>query len=443
MNKTLFPLLPSPTPAQPSEPTPRAAPRVRRPNRAQLELRPSDLESLLSPDHRARIVWDFVKGLDLSALYQKILAVEGHSGRSPVDPAIYMALWLYATIEGIGSARALDRLCRQHDAYRWICGGVSMNYHSLSDFRSAHADVLDDLLTQSTAALMSEGLVDLHRVSQDGVRVRASAGAASFRRKKTLKECLEDAETQVEALRKELKDDPGATSRRQQAARERATRERKERVNQALEQLPDVESKKKAKDKAKARVSTTDPEARVMKMADGGFRPAYNAQFAVDTAAQVVVGVDVSNLGSDQGKMPPMVDQIEDRYGESPAEVLVDGGYTDHDSIDAVSGPEHDCTVYGPVPKPKDKNRDPYVALPGDSDDVAAWRERMGTKAAKEIYKERASTVECVNAIARNRGLQRFLVRGQSKVRATMLWFALAHNMMRGFTLRACVVNAT
>lgn len=442
MTKTLFPLQPSPTPARSSEPTPRATPRVRRPNRAQIELRPSDLEGSLPPEHRARIVWDFVKGLDLSALYQKILAVEGHAGRSPVDPAIYMALWLYATIEGIGSARALDRLCRQHDGYRWICGGVSVNYHSLSDFRSAHADVLDALLTQSTAALMSDGLVELHRVSQDGVRVRANAGASSFRRKETLEECLENAETQIEALRKELQDDPGATSRRQKAARERATRERKERVSKALEQLPDVESKKKTKDKAKARVSTTDPESRVMKMPDGGFRPAYNAQFAVDTATQVIVGVDVSNLGSDQGQMPPMVEQMEDRYGQSPAEVLVDGGYTDHGSIDAVSGPEHNCTVYGPVRKPKDNNRDPYVPLPGDSYDVAAWRKRMGTEEAKEIYKERASTVECVNAIARNRGLQRFLVRGQSKVRSVMLWFALAHNMMRGVSLRSCVANA-
>ncbi len=441
MTETLFPL--PPLREQPSEPAQRGTPRLRRPNRSQLELRPSDLESLLAPDHRARVVWEFVEGLDLSPLYLKICAVEGHAGRSPIDPAIPMALWLYATIEGVGSARALERLCRQHDAYRWICGGVSVNYHSLSDFRSADPEILDALLTQSAASLMAEGLVDLNRVSQDGVRVRASAGAASFRRKKTLEECLDDAEKQVETLRKEREDDPGTTSRRQKAARERATKERKERVAKALAHVPNVEAKKKAKDKAKARVSTTDPEARIMKMADGGFRPAYNGQFAVDTKTQVIVGVDVSNSGSDQDKMPPMVEQLQERYGKTPEEMLVDGGFASHTAIEQVSSGDVGCTVYAPVPKPKDKDRDPHVPLADDSEVIAAWRIRMGTEDAKEIYKERAATVECVNAIARNRGLQRFLVRSLPKVRAVLLWFALAHNMMRGGSLRFAAAEAT
>ncbi len=237
------------------------APRLQRPNRRQLELRPSDLESLLPPEHRARIVWEFVEGLDLSPLYEKIRAGEGHAGRSPVDPAIHMALWLYATVEGVGSARAVARLCQEHDAYRWICGGVSVNYHSVADFRVDHAEFLDTVLTESVAALMAEDLVDLNRVAQDGVRVRASAGASSFRRKKTLEECLKEAEEQVETLRKELEEDPGLHSRRGQAARERAAQERKERIAKALAHIPDAESKKKAKDKDKARVSTTDPEA--------------------------------------------------------------------------------------------------------------------------------------------------------------------------------------
>ena len=250
---------------------------------------------------------------------------------------------------------------------------------------------------------------------------------------------MKEAEQQVEVLRRELDEDPGATSRRQKASRERAAQERKERVAMALAHLPEVEAKKKTKDKAKARVSTTDPESRVMKMADGGFRPAYNGQFAVDTKTQVVIGVDVSNSGSDQDKMPPMVEQLDERYGKAPDEILVDGGFASHNAIEEVSQGEQGCTVYAPVPKPKDETRDPHVALPDDSEAVASWRVRMGTQEAKEIYKERASTVECVNAIARNRGLQRFLVRGCRKVKAVLLWYALAHNLMRGIALRGAV----
>lgn len=442
MTKTLFPLPASPTPL--SKPTLGGRPRLQRPNRQQIELRPADLESLLAADHRARIVWDFVKGLDLSPLYSTIRSVEGHAGRSPIDPAIHMTLWIYATIDGVGSARAIVRLCQQHDAYRWICGGVSVNYHSVADFRVDHGEFLESVLVRSVAALMAEDLVDLNRVSQDGIRIRASAGAASFRRKKRLEECLKIAQEQVEMLRKELEDDPGVASRREEAARKRATQERQERVAKALTHIPDVESKKKAKEKAKARVSTTDPEARVMKMADGGFRPAFNGQFAVDTKTQVIVGVDISNSGSDQHKMPPMVEQIEEHYGKKPNDMLVDGGFADHESLEKVSAGEDRCTVYAPVPKPKDQKRDPYVPLPDDSPVIAAWRVRMGTVEAKEIYKERASTVECVNAIARNRGLQRFLVRGSQKAKAVLLWFALAHNVMRSASLRraAAVVPA-
>ena len=413
------------------------APRVQRPDRKQILLRPTYLDALLAEDHRARIVWDFVMGLDLSGLYAGIRAVEGRAGRPPIDPVILLALWLYATLEGVGSARAIDRLCTEHDAYRWICGGVSVNYHTLSDFRVGQGAVLDDLLTQSVAVLMAEDLVDLERVAQDGVRVRAGAGAASFRRKTTLEECLEEAETRVEALKKELDEDPSGATRRQAAARKRAAEERRQRVTEALEQWPDAASKKKkAEREKKARVSTTDPDARVMKMADGGFRPAFNSQFAADTKTQVVVGVDVTNLGSDMAEMPPMVEQIEARVGKPPDEMLVDGGYASLDAVEEVTNAARPTTVYAPVSKPKDADRDPHARRPDDSEAVGNWRERMGTEEAKAIYRERASTAECVNAIARNRGLQRFLVRGLHKVKAVLLLFALTHNMMRGAELR-------
>jgi transposase len=428
------------------EPSGPPLPRVERPNRAQLELRSVDLDGLLPADHRARLVWDFVEGLDLSPLYAAIRAVDGGAGRPAIDPAILTALWLYATLEGVGSARALDRLCDQHDAYRWLAGGVSVNYHTLADFRVAHAEVLDALLTRSVATLMAEGLVTLTRVAQDGVRVRASAGAASFRGRDRLQQCLEDAETQVRALRQELDEDPAATSRRQAAARTRAAQERLARVKKALEQLTEVEAQhRRAHDSSAqrrtARASTTDPESRVMKMADGGFRPAFNPQFAADTGSQIIVGVDVTNVGSDQAHLPPMVDQLRRRYGAAPAAVLADGNFTGHAALERLA--RDGCLVYAPVPRPRKSKtdpaapvRDPHAPLPDDSPAIAAWRHRMGTEAAQALYKLRAATAECINAIARNRGLQQFRVRGLAKSRAVVLWFALAHNLLRGQQLR-------
>jgi len=419
------------------EPGASGAPRMQRPDRYQMRMQVQSLDALLPEDHRARLVWEYVEGLDMTPLYQQIRAVEGRAGRDPIDPRILMGLWLYATLDGVGSAREVDRLCEAHVAYQWICGGVSVNYHTLSDFRVDHGEFLDELLTGSVATLMHQGLVTLERVAQDGVRVRASAGAASFRRGPTLEECQAQAKAQVEALRRELQLDPSATTRRQKAARQRAARERTERIRQALAELPKAEASKKPEDKGQARVSTTDPEARVMKMADGGFRPAVNVQFASDTGSQVVTGVEVTNSGSDQGQMVPMLEQHEDRYGRPPGATLVDGGFAKKEDIEQASSPQIGTVVYAPVQKPKKEGQDPYAPRPGDSPAVIEWRKRMATPEAQEIYKDRAATAECVNAIARNRGLRQFVVRGLKKVRAVALWFALAHNLMRGVALRA------
>lgn len=439
MNETLFPIPESEAEAKAERV--QGAPRLVLPNRAQMELRTVDLESLLPMDHPARAVWEFVESLDLSPLYAEIRAVEGGAGRPAIDPRIFMALWLYATIEGVGSARALERLTQQHDAYRWILGGVSINHHSLSDFRVQHAEYLDQVLTHSVAVLMDQGLVKLNRVSQDGIRVRASAGASSFRRQPSLERCLEEAQEQVERLREELENDPEATNRRQAAARQRTAEDRQRRVKAALAQVEDVAAKKPAEKKDQARVSTTDAEARVMKMGDGGFRPAYNGQFSVDAETQIVVGVDVSNSGSDQGQLVPMLEQLEERYEVIPAQSLVDGGFAGLKDIEKAS--ELGTKVYAPVAKPKDKARDPYVPLSTDSPAIAQWRQRMGTPEAKEIYKQRASSVECVNALARNRGLHRLLVRGLPKARAVLLWFAIAHNLMRALSLgTGCATSA-
>ena len=417
-------------------------PRLLQPNRLQVELRASDLESLLEQDHRARLVWGYVERQDLSALLNAIKARGAAPGRKAIDPRVLFALWLYATLDGVASGREIARLSQEHDAYRWICGGVSVNYHALNDFRSTNEALMDDLLTSNVAALAAVGAVRLERVAQDGMRVRANAGAASLRRKPRLQRHLADARELVQTLKKQAKSDSGLAGRRAQTAQLRAAQQREQRIALALDWLPELEAAKRRNgDKPEqARASTTDADATNMKMADGGFRPAYNVQLASDCASQVIVGVDVTTAGSDLGQMSPMVAQVEQRLGRAPEQWLVDGGFPAHAQIDAVAGKTE---VYAPVPRAKplrgkDKDdRDPpapgseFEPKPGDSQAVAQWRQRMNTDAAREIYKERAATAECVNTQARNRGLQRLPVRGLAKVLGVAKLYALAHNLMR------------
>jgi transposase len=426
--------------------------RVLMPNRLQLELRASDLESLLPEGHRARLVWGYVERQNLAGLYAGIKSVEGGAGRPAIAPEILFALWLFATLEGVGSARGIARLTQEHDAYRWICGGVQVNYRTVADFRSLNGAFLDELLTDNLASLMAAGVVKLQAVAQDGMRVRASAGAGSFRREEKLKGYLEAARQQVEALKKQIDDDPGGESRRREAAKLRAAKEREARIEAALARRTELAEIKRRQGKKpeEARASSTDADATVMKMGDGGFRPAYNFQYGTDTESQVIVGVDVVTAGSDQGQMAPMVDQVVERCGRAPEHWLVDGGYPGHEQIDAVA---ERTTVVAPVPKPKarrkdkdgdpgpseaappEKIADPHAPKPGDSEAVAEWRQRMATDEAKALYLDRAATAECVNALARNRGMRQLPVRGLNKVKGVALLFALAHNLMRMMTL--------
>ena len=431
---------------QPPEAERRGRPRLQRPQRDQITLRPSDLESLLPADHEARLVWAFVESLDLSGFHDRIRAVEGHAGRPPIDPAILVSLWLYATLEGVGSARALDRLCDEHDAYRWIAGGVSVNYHTLAEFRVTGTALLDGLLVESVAVLLVTGEVTLARVAHDGIRVRASAGASSFRRRPRLEAALDLAEAQVAALRDELDDDPAATSRRVAAARERAAAEREARVRRALAALPELEATKaraKARGKkdrpvSEARASTTDPEARVMRMGDNGFRPAFNGQFTTDVDSGLVCGVSVTNRGTDHGELVPIVRRLEQAFGRRPDEVLVDGGYVVLDDIATLEA--SGTAVYAPPPE-HHPGGDAISHRKPDAPGVAAWRERMGTDPAKATYRLRAATAEWTNALARNRGLQQFRVRGLERVRSVLLWFALAHNLARTIAIRAAAAG--
>src|SRR5215468_689811 len=411
--------------------------RLREPERDQIELRAVDVDSLIGADHAARVIWAYVEELDLRELEAAIKAREHTPGQAPASPRLLLALWLYATSEGVGSARALAKLCTSHDAYRWLCGGVSVNYHGLADFRTAHPDLLDRLLTENVATLSAAGVIDLDEVVQDGMRVRASAGAASFRRKKKLYKELKKARRLVERLKQETDDDPDASNRRIKKAQERAAKERERRVAAALDKMAELEAerarrartnKAQVKMQGQPRASTTDPEARVMKMPDGGFRPAYNCQVGTVAGGQIVIDVAAVASGSDRGLIRPMLDRLLRRYGRRPKLHLVDGGF--NKNADTEWAATQGVRVYGPPGQTKHKT-DPFAPRPVDGPGVAAWRRRMKSPHGKGVYKRRALG-ECINARFRNWDLHQFTVRGRQKASAVLHLLALANNILTG-----------
>jgi transposase len=448
-------------------------PRLREPRRDEVLLRPVDLDALIGESHPARLFWDYVCKADLRELEDAIKSRDGRPGHPAASPRLLLALWLYATSEGVGSARALADLCVRHEAYLWLCGGVSVNYHSLSDFRVDNGALLDRLLTEHVAALTSAGLIDLSAISHDGMRVRASAGAASFRRKPTVEEHLREARALVEQLKREVDDAPEASRARIRAAKERAARERAERLAAALAMHEDIAAKAKKPEqtqeaqtqeaqtqeakgegdgphpdddgsgpsretaakkekKKEPRVSTTDATARVIKMADGGFRPAYNCQITTAKGTLVIVGVGVSTNSSDRGLLKPALEQHAAHHGALPAQCLADGGFGKNDDIEWAA--RQGVEVFCPPVNGK-AGVDPYAPRDDDGDGVAAWRARMKSEAGKAIYKERSVT-ECAHAHMRHSGLHRLTLRGETKVKAQLTLHALAHNIQQGETLR-------
>jgi transposase len=444
-DEPLFEDLPPAVEPPPRPKTLRSQARVRRPVRNQMEMVPRALDEVLAEDHPARAIWACLEELDLEDFYASVEALEGEAGRPATDPQVLLGLWLLATSEGVGSARRLARLCDEHDAYRWLRGGVPINYHMLADFRVAHRRALDELLTRILASLLSAGVVSLHRVAQDGMRVRANAGAASFRGKAGLDNALRQAHAQVRRLGHAIHAPDAEMTRRQRTARERAARERQARVAEALALLPEVEAVKQRQKYtldqprrervSEPRVSTTDPEARVMRMPDGGFRPAYNVQLATDADSQVIVGVAISTRGTDQGEALPMAEQVAERTGQYAAEYLVDGGYVKRDDFTTLE--RRGSTVYAPLRPPRTitSGRDAATPRRDDSAEVIAWRTRMETEAAKTIYRQRGATAECVNAHARRYGVLQFGVRGVDKVLSVMLLVAITHNLLRWIAL--------
>jgi len=417
-----------------------------------------EFDGLIGSEHAARTVWAWVEQVDLSELYAAIRARAHTPGRPPPDPRVVLALWLYACIEGVGSARQLERLSEEHHGFRWLRGGVPLNYHLLSDFRWQAAAVVDRLLTEGVAALWSEGLIELASLSQDGVRIRASAGAASLRRLATLERLLVEVEERIAQLRREIDADPTGSSRRQQAARERALRERQDRIAAAASALrarhkqrpataepgeaapsqaaaaPDRGKRKKKK--KEPRCSTTDAQARVMYMADGGWRPAYNVQLSGDLDSGVIVGLDVDTTGSDGGLMEPAVRQVEQRYAHRPTRWLADGGFTVLADIAAVA--RKGIAVFCPLKPRRNPGRDPATPRYGDPPEVVAWRRRMVDEAAQTSHgwMRRRGEHERINANFRRQGLRQFNVRGITKVKVVCLFHALANNLLAARRLR-------
>ena len=426
-----------------------AAPSRREPGQARLRLpvrdEPSfqvcDLDALISDDHPARLIWAYASRVDLSALEARVKARAGEPGMPQTSLHLLLGLWLYATTRGVGSARELARLCAGETAFRWLCGGVGVNHRLLSEFRAHQGGLVGRLLAEHVASLSVAGAIDLDEIAQDGVRVRANAGASSFRRRKTLEGELAKAKDLVERLAKDESDDPGASDKRAKAARERAAREREARVGAALAALGEAEklrekrlktNKAQAQKQKEPRASTTDPEARVMKMADGGFRPAYNVQFASLPENGIIVAVSCETTGSDRGLAEPMAQAIEAAYGVRAKAHLADGGYNSGEDIEAAAKAG---TAFHCPPVKSKSGRDPFEPREDDSAALKDWRARMASEDGKDAYKRRARC-ELVHAKFRNLGLDHVLLRGKEKVATWMRWFALASNILTAARLQ-------
>lgn len=422
--------------------------RVKLPQRNQVEMHWKSLEEMIRPDDLVRTVVDYVDSLDLSELYDSIKATSSNVGRGAIDPRILFSLWLFATVDGINSGRRIAELTKRDLAYMWICGGVSVNYHTVCDFRTDHRELLEQILTDSISVLQYHGLIELRCIAQDGMRVRAHAGSGSFRRQKSLEESRAAAEAYLKQLdsqhdQDDENDDDSATPG-QRSARERAAVERSLRLEEACRQMDELQdryqnrnAKRKPEDRpSEPRISTTDPDARRMKMGDNGTRPAFNVQFANDVDTLVVVQVDVNNEGTDSAQLQPMYDSVCETYGVIPESYLADGGFSKKAGVCHVE--RQGTKFYGPLFKEKqqlESGEDPYAPRYWENAIYTAFRQRMGTEDAKAKYRRRAAGAEFANAVCRNQGLNQFKVRGALRAKAQALWHVLAHNFRRFINL--------
>lgn len=413
--------------------TPHDAPRIRNPERNQFVLESCCLDSLLDSDHRVRLIWKFVESLDITTLLARIKSRPGNAGAPAISPRILLALWFYACLDNVASAREIERLCDDHIAFRWLCGRVNVNHHTLSDFRNDAGAALDVMLTDMIVALTAAKVVDAETLFQDGTKIRASAGSSSFRREPTLSELKVKAAALVADL-KAAADDAGAGSRAK-AARERAAREKHERITEALkvmEQMKVVKAasikKKGAKNTSEPRASTTDKDARVMKMGSGGSHPAYNVQFGTDGKSRAIIGVQVLLYPCDNGMSEAMRLEVERRTGVKVKRHVTDAGYLSKPTTER----EEMAGVERIMPLPNNKGGEPAIEdQPGDGPGVRRWRGRMSTEEAKALIRQRSGIAETPNAELKTyRALDRLLVRGKQKVTSVVLIGVLMYNLV-------------
>jgi transposase len=328
---------------------PAAERKWRTPNRAQMRMVPLGVEELIPDDHKARAIWELAGQLDLSGFAETVRTMAGEAGRPAWDPQLLVSVWIYAYSEGIGSAREIERMAQYEPGLQWLCGLEGINHHSLSDFRVRHREALSELFAQVLALLEQEKLLSLERVMHDSTKIRAQAGSDSFRRDKTVQEHLERARKVVAEM-----GDPREDRDRRQAAQERAVRERAERLQRASAELKRIQAGKKEAERAEARVSLSEPEARWMKHGDKAIAPSYNVQISTDATEKVIVGVHLSQCSSDAGSLPAAVGEIEQNLHRKPGQVVVDGGFTNRNSIAAMA--EKDIEMIGSLPDPAERS---------------------------------------------------------------------------------------
>ena len=427
--------------------------RIIGPDRAQLCWEMVDLDSQLPDDHRARLVWAFVQGLDLSEFYDRIKARDEIAGRPATDPQVVLAVWLYATMEGIGSARAIDRLCQQHAAYRWLCGGAPINHDLLATFRRENAASLDRLLSQSLTGLIAEKLITLEELMIDGTKVRARAGRGSMSKRKRLERIEKAVAERIAELKNEVDTDPAEPERRRKQRALQAAEERARRVERAHQKLTELvqEQTERAKthakqeaEKGEPKVSVSDPEARLMRLTDGATAPAWNVQVA--TADGFIVAVDPTDRRNDGGLAPGLVEVITERCGRVPQRLLADTRAMPQDDIVKLAEHYPSMTVYSPPPPEHaevsaESLRKRHWTRRHEAPAIQAWRARMASEDGQQTYRRRKLT-ERAHGIIKNRGMARFLVHGREKVRAVCLLQALALNLGWAHTLRRRVAAA-
>jgi transposase len=482
----------SPTKTENGERT--AAKRFRAIERDQMVIRPVDVEKLVEADHKVRAIWAMVSQLDMSRMEAEIKAVEGGKGRSAYDPRLLSAIWIYGYSEGINSARELARMCSYEPALQWLTGLEEVNYHTLADFRTANKAAQDDIFTQVLGLLSAGGLTDVKRVMQDGTKIKAQAAAGSFRREEAIREHLKLAQEQIQSMGDPKSED---LSQRVRKARERGIREYQQRLEQALREL--AELKKQRADPDKARVSESDPEARVMKQSDGGFAPSYNVQICTEASNKIILAVETTQARTDYDELMHGIDAVHANTGQTPKQMVVDGGYIKNANIEEAAergvdliGPVAESNPEGPLKKrgispdfypdkfrfdqqsntlicPAEKtltfqrsdrreggSEHSYRANAADcencplrsqccpqkspravtrkeySETVKAFRAKMETEEAQQIYRTRAEIAETPNAwIKAKFGVRQFRLRGLLKVGLEAIWACLTYNIMQ------------